>query len=269
LVQFIGESLQEGARKRLVDVPAEVQPGSAFETIPREQIHNASKRLFDAMKRQHCAVGRDWQRYLVNIGPDQIKAQLHQHREAFAALPEIIAVVTKAHPQVRAVVNRFALYAAALRMAIAAELLPWSVEEADAGIIACMQRWVTQRGNIDTTGELQRAADVVSATIKAALSDRFITIHKPNRVWEPATEADAIKQRTANSFDGYAKTDRVLVRPEAWTRYCNGMDPHEIAKHLQEQGTLIPSRDGKLSKAEQVIGKVDRFYALSLTRLTP
>jgi uncharacterized protein (DUF927 family) len=39
LVQFIGKSLQEGARKRLVDVPAEVQPGSAFETIPHDRIH--------------------------------------------------------------------------------------------------------------------------------------------------------------------------------------------------------------------------------------
>jgi putative DNA primase/helicase len=273
LAEFIGRSLQEGARKRLVDIPAEVQPGSAFETIPREQIHIVGRRLFDAMKRHHGAVGRDWQRYLVNIGPDQIKTQLHQYRETFAALPEIVAVFTKAHPQVRAVVNRFALYAAALRMAIAAELLPWSVEEADAGIIACMQRWVTQRGNVDTAGELQRAADAVVVNIKAALSGRFITIHKPKRVWEPATKADKIKQKRAekraDSIDGYAKPDRVLVRPEAWPRYCNGVDPHEIAKHLQEQGALLTSRDGKLSKAEQVIGKVDRFYVLSLTRLTP
>ena len=76
LAEFIGRSLQEGARKRLVDVPAEVQPGSAFETIPREQIHIESKRLFDAMKRQHGAVGRDWQRHLVDVGPDKIKAEL-------------------------------------------------------------------------------------------------------------------------------------------------------------------------------------------------
>ena len=33
LAEFIGRSLQEGARKRLVDIPAEVRPGSAFETI--------------------------------------------------------------------------------------------------------------------------------------------------------------------------------------------------------------------------------------------
>src|SRR5262249_9538611 len=32
--------------------------------------------------------------------------------------------------------------AAALRMAIEATLLPWTVEESDAGIIACMRRWV-------------------------------------------------------------------------------------------------------------------------------
>src|SRR5262245_59419148 len=120
LSEFIDKDLQEGARKRLVDVPAEVQPGSAFETIPREQIHTASKRLFDAMKRQHGAVGRDWQRHLVDIGPDKLKAHLHEHREAFLALLEVVAVAATAHPQVRAVVNRFALYAAALHMAIAA-----------------------------------------------------------------------------------------------------------------------------------------------------
>ena len=69
LSQFIGPSLQEGARKRLVDVPAEVQPGSAFETIPREQIHVEGKHFFDAVKRQHGAVGLAWQRRLVGARP--------------------------------------------------------------------------------------------------------------------------------------------------------------------------------------------------------
>src|SRR5262249_44223605 len=158
LAQFIGKNLQEGARKRLVDVPAEVRPGSAFETIAREQIHIEGKRLFDAMKRQHGAVGRDWQGHLVHLGPDKIKAELHEHREAFLAVPKVTAVAAKAHPQVRAVVNRFALHAAALRMAIAAGLLPWTVAEADTGIVACMGRWAAQRGNVDTAGEVLRVA---------------------------------------------------------------------------------------------------------------
>jgi putative DNA primase/helicase len=148
LVQFIGPNLQEGARKRLVDVPAEVRLGSAFETIQRDQIHIEGKRLFDAMKRQHGAVGLAWQRHLVELGPDTIKADLDRHRKVFLALPEVVSVTEKAHPQARAVVNRFAVYVAALRMTIEADLLPWGIEQAEASIVACMGRWVEQRGNI-------------------------------------------------------------------------------------------------------------------------
>src|SRR4029077_9245532 len=97
-----------------------------------------SKRLFDAMKRHHGAVGRDWQHHLVDIGPDKIKAELHEHREAFLALREVLAVDAKAPPAVRARGNRFALHSPAPRMAIAGGLLPWTIEEADMGIVACM-----------------------------------------------------------------------------------------------------------------------------------
>jgi hypothetical protein len=47
---------------------------------------------------------------------------------------------------------------------------------------------------------------------------------------------------------------------------CNGL-AHEIAEYLRQRGVLIPGDDGKLSKLEQVIGKLDRFYVLSLTPL--
>jgi uncharacterized protein (DUF927 family) len=267
--EFIGERLQEGARKRLVDIPAKVQPGSAFETIPREQIHDASKRLFDAMKRHHGAVGRDWQRYLVDIGPDKIKAQLYQHREAFAALLEVVAVVAKAHPQVRAVVNRFALLAAALRMAIAAGLLPWTIEEADVGIIACMQRWVTQRGNVDTAGEVVRAASEVKRKLAASLWDQFIHINKSKTgKLIPATEADEAKAKTPEHFDGFIKSDHVLIRPEAWRRYCDGVEPAKIARHFLDRGLLVPGDNGSLSKSQQVIGGSGRFYVLRMAALT-
>jgi len=221
------------------------------------------------MKCQHGAVGRDWQRHLVNIGPDKIKAGLHEHRGAFLALPEVLAVAAKAHPQVRAVVNRFALYAAALRMAIAAELLPWSVEEADAGIIACMQRWVLQRGNFDTAGEVVRAARQVERELVSGLDENFIHIHKTGGRWKPLTEADELKQKTPERFDGYVKPDHVLLWPGALRRRCNGIDPVEIARHLQQRGVLIPGDDG-MARPEQVLGsKVHRFYVLSRARLTP
>jgi putative DNA primase/helicase len=272
LIQFVGKSLQEGARKRLVDIPAEVQRGSAFETIPRDLIHDEGKRLFDAMKRHHGAVGRDWQRHLVDIGPDKIKTEFHDHREAFLALPEVVAVATKAHPQVRAVMNRFSLFAAALRMAITAGLLPWAVNESDTGIVACMQRWVAQCGNLDTDGEIVRAASEVERELVSRLGDNhFIHIRKSGNKWMPASEADEFRQRTPVLFDGYVKPDRILVRPEAWRRFCNGFDPADIARYFQQRGALIAD-DNSVSKAEQVIGKVERFYVLSravLTALTP
>jgi putative DNA primase/helicase len=271
LSQFIGPALQEGARKRLVDVPAEVQPGSAFETIPRDQIHVEGKRFFDAVKRQHGAVGLAWQRYLVQLGTDRIKEYLDRHRKAFLALPEVAIVTERAHPQVRAVVNRFALLAAALHMATEADLLPWGTEQADTGIVACMNRWVAQRGNLDTAGEIVRVARQVEADVIAGMSDRFIHLHLSDNRWTPVTSADEVKQQTPELFDGYAKPDRVLVRPEVWRRYCNGFDPAEIAEHFKQRRVLIPGTDS-LSKAEQVIGEINRFYVLSreaLTALTP
>ena len=167
----------------------------------------------------------------------------------------------------RAVVNRFALYAAALRMAIAAGLLPWSVEEADAGIAACTQRWVTQRGNVDTAGEVMHAARQVERELVSGLGERFIHIRRSGTKWMPVSEADEFRQRTPELFDGYVKPDRILVRTEAWRRFCNSVDPAEIARHFQQRGSLIADDNG-VSKAEQVIGKVERFYVLSRAALT-
>ena len=267
LVQFIGKELQEGARKRLVDVPAEVQPGSAFETIPKELINTEVPRLFDVMRRQHGAVGLAWQRHLVEIGPDRIKADLDRYRRAFRALPEVIAVTEKAHPQVRAIVNRFALYAAALRMAIEAGLLPWTVENADAGTIACMGRWVAQRGNLDTAGEIVRAARQVETVLLAKLNDSFIHIRMNGKAWVPATEADTIKQQTPKDFDGYVKLDRILIRTEAWRRYCNGVDPADVARFFKQRGALIAGGND-ISKSEQVFGTTERFYVFARASLT-
>jgi hypothetical protein len=68
-----------------------------------------------------------------------------QHREAWLALPVVAAVREQASPQARSVINRFALVAAALRMAIEAKLLPWTVADTDLGVAACMTRWAAVR----------------------------------------------------------------------------------------------------------------------------
>ena len=60
-------------------------------------------------------------------------------------------------------------------------MLPWTIENADAGIVACMARWVAQRGNVDTAGEIVRAALQIEADLVAGMSDRFIHIHKTGK----------------------------------------------------------------------------------------
>src|SRR5215831_12968272 len=141
-----------------------------------------------------------------------------------------------------------ALFAAALRMAIAAKLLPWTNEETDAGIVACMGRWVAQRGNLDTAGEIVRAAQQVERELVRGLDDRFIHID----------EIDS---------DGYAKPDRILVNPEAWRRRCNGFNPSDIARQFEQRGVLIVGGGGKMSRAEQVVGGTHRFYVLVRSKL--
>jgi hypothetical protein len=66
----------------------------------------------------------------------------------------------------------------------------------------------------------------------------------------------------------YVEPNRILVRPEAWRRYCNGFDATAMAQHFQQRGALI-SDDNSLSKSEQVIGKTGRFYVLCQASLTP
>jgi hypothetical protein len=129
-------------------------------------------------------------------------------------------------------------------------------------------RWVAQRGNVDTAGEIVRAARQVEADLVAGMSDRFIHIHQADKRWTPISPADEIRQQTPELFDGYAKPDRVLVRPKAWRRYCNGFNPAEIAGHFKQRGVLIAGDTG-VSRAEQVIGTIGRFYVLSRAALTP
>ena len=77
--------------------------------------------------------------------------------------------------QVRSIINRFALVAAALRMGIEAELLPWSIEFIDLGIAACMTRWIASRnGRLDLAGEMLGAIEQIRAILAADLHGRFI-----------------------------------------------------------------------------------------------
>jgi uncharacterized protein (DUF927 family) len=260
-----GERIPAGRKVRLVDVPAEVEPDSAFENCSAHGIEELGKRFYPLTLRLHGAVGRAWLQHLVDLGTDDLTARLRRHRDEWLALPAIAEVRKTATAQVRSILNRFALIAAALRMAIEAKLLPWSVDDTDRGVAACMTRWLTSRkGRLDVAGEMLSAIEQIRTILSADLHGRFIHQRLNDGNLDYATPADATKRDTL----GYVKDGRILVEPTAWRSVlCQGYDPEKTARHLKKEGYLITD-EGKLQHQTKVKrgGEVvkTRFYALDL-----
>ena len=247
-----GEKVPAGLKVRLVDVPAEVQPDSAFETCPREQIEELGKQFYPLTSELHGAVGRAWLQYLVDLGAEKIGALVRHHRDEWLKLPAVAAVRAKSSVQVHSILNRFALVAAALRMAIEAKLLPWSIDETDCGVAACMARCLTSRnGRLDLTGEVLGAIEQIRTILAADLHGRFIHLRiDDDGKLDYANAADATKRDTL----GYVKDGRILVEPTAWRGVlCAGYDPEKTARHLKTEGLLMADEaGGKLQRKEKV-----------------
>jgi putative DNA primase/helicase len=261
-----GEKVPAGLSVRLVDVPAEVQPESAFETCPVDQIEELGKRFYPLTTQLYGAAGRKWLQHLVDLGPDEIQARLRRHREEWLAIPTIDAVRTSATGQVRSVINRFALVAAALRMAIEADLLPWSMDDSDLGIASCLVRWAASRkGRLNLAGEMVSAVEQIRGLLTANLQGRFIHLEINGAgELEYANPSDETKRDTL----GFVKHGRILVEPTAWrAELCAGFDPEKTARHLKDEG-LLATDTGKLQRQHKILrgGSVEkgRFYDLDM-----
>jgi putative DNA primase/helicase len=261
-----GEKVPAGLKVRLVDVPAEVQTDSAFETCPREQIEELGRQFYPLTVALHGAVGRAWLQHLVNLGAEKIGALVSHHRDEWLKLPAVAAVRAKSSVQVHSILNRFGLVAAALRMAIEANLLPWSIDDTDCGVAGCMVRCLASRnGRLDLTSELLGAVEQIRTILAADFHGRFIHLRiNVDGKLDYANAADSTKRDTL----GYVKDGRILVEPTAWrTVLCAGYDPGKTAGHLKTEGLLLADETGgKLQRQEKVKRGGDvvtaRFYVL-------
>jgi uncharacterized protein (DUF927 family) len=258
-----------GQLVRMVDVPALVQPDSALETIDKSKIDEAGRRFYAATGEYHGSIGYDWLKHLVAMGPAAIKAKLKEHRGPWLALPQVAQIKSRAHPQVVSVINRFCLIAAALILAVEAEIMSWSTDDTDAGIIACMDRWVRQRGNTDAAGELLQEISRRRQTFAATIDDRLIRLARDERGrLVPASTADQNKidaARVDAVFDGYQKDQRILLTPDAWQRLWVGLDADAVRNHLLRTQLLMPGKEpGRATSPEKVgRGAPERFYVLA------
>jgi hypothetical protein len=168
------------------------------------------------------------------------------------------------------VVSRFALVAAALSMAITdAAILPWTIADADAALIACMERWLCQRGNTDAAGELLQEIRRRRQAFAATLDDRLIRLRRDGRRLVPASAADRGKvdaaERSAAVFNGYIKDGRILLTPAAWHRLWTGLDGGAIKEHLLRAQLLICGAGGDVPSLEKFKtgARPGRFYVLA------
>jgi putative DNA primase/helicase len=265
-LQAAGEKVPAGMMVRLVDIPAEVQRESAFETFPVDQIEEVGRRFYPLTTKLHGAVGRAWLQHLVDLRPEKIQALFKKHREAWLSIGVIASVRATATGQVRSVINRFALVAAALRMAIEAGLLPWSVEDTDLGIAACMTRFAANRtGRLDLAGEMVSAVEQIREILTANLQGRFIHLHIDE---EDGRLAMGFGDENKRETLGFVKDGRILVEPTSWHKVlCAGFDPQKTARHLRDEGLLVADPD-KLQKQEKVVRggmpAKNRFYVLDM-----
>jgi len=261
-----GEKVSAGLLVRLVDVPAEVRAESAFETCPVDKIEELGKKFYPLTTQLHGAVGRAWVQHLVDLGPEEIQRRIRLHREAWLALPAVAAVRGAATGQVRSVLNRFALVAAALRMAIDAALLPWTVEDTDLGVADCLVRWASGRkGRLDLAGEMVSVVEQIRGILVANIHGRFIHLQLNDETGElEYCGSDESKRDTL----GFVKADRILIEPSAWRNLlCAGHDPKKTAEHLKAEN-LLHHDPGSLQHQSKVLrgGSVQngRFYALEM-----
>jgi hypothetical protein len=135
-----GQRVTDGMRTRFADIPAEVQPASVFETFGADAIPGLGKKYYPLLGKLYGAVGDAWLQFLVDMGPEKIKAEVNHQQQEFRARPRVQAIYQGAAPYQRSVVDRFGTVAAACRMAIEVGL-PWKSEDTDADMEACLIRW--------------------------------------------------------------------------------------------------------------------------------
>jgi hypothetical protein len=255
-------------------VPALVGVMTALETFTHAQIGEVGPRLYPLLARRHGAVGQAWLRYLVDLGEAEIKAKLDQHRREWLAQPEIAELINH-DPKDDSVLRRFALLAAALRMAVEAGLWPWSAESSDRAILACALRWAKGKDTSVVTLEENAAEQKLRELILSERdANRLVVLNKEpggRGTFIPAPEHAVIYEaletfKNAGTLAGFIKVDgettRILLYAQAFHRLgaACGLAPDVLAAHLQRAKLLE-------IKKEKVGGKADHFYVFPGTFL--
>ena len=235
-----------GQEVRIAEIPADAGAGlGAFENLHGMGSGDAFARGVTASAKANQ--GHAAMRWLEAISRDPVEvgAQI----EAFRAEWLQLHVPAGSDGQVSRVAGRFALVAAAGKLATLLGILPWPENEAERAAATCFAAWLDHRGG-SGSAELRDGVAAVRLFLENHGSSRF----------EPAWNTEERDIRTVNRA-GFRRAEsngkgwHYYVLPTVWRdEVCKGRDAQAIARHLVEKGWLQPDGKGHPSRTQSISG---------------
>lgn len=255
-----GKRAHAGQELRMVDIPAEVVPGSVFEdTHGHDGGAPFALYLAKASEAQHGHAGRAWLAWCVEHA-DSLRERTREAVERLAAL----WVPEAASGQVHRVGRRFALVAAAGELATEAGVTGWPAGAATAAARDCFHAWINARPGGAGSAEEAAMLAQVRRWLQLNGAGRFTWWHRAlddrapdkgmragyRRLMTPEgkpvkTDSDHMAEfgETMRPSDAAESVVEHFVFPEVFdAEVCEGFDAQAVKRLLRERGHLLPEK---------------------------
>ncbi|GBR28625.1 DNA/RNA helicase [Komagataeibacter oboediens DSM 11826] len=265
-----GQRPMAGQEVRLVNVQADAGAGMGL----FENLHDMASPgdLADHIRRaartSYGTASRAWLQALVMDRNEDEAALTDTIKQIVArfeeqALPDAAPV----DGQVRSVVRRFGLVAAAGEMATAYGVLPWQRGEATRAALVCFRSWLDDRGGTQAA-EDRTAIEQVRLFIEEHGESRFTLLGGLDG------DGDDSRSRTINragyrrkvTTEGGAEKWEYLIFPAVWREVvCKGLDARRAAQSLIAAGYLNSGGGGSPTSVikDPEKEKAARFYVVN------
>jgi putative DNA primase/helicase len=226
----IGQRAKAGQAVRLIDLTADDRAHGAFDVL-HDKADGAA--LSDALKAataaSYGAAGPAFVAALIALGREAVAAIVRTLADAFTAHATAAHGLAAADGQVKRVLERFALLAAAGELATLHGLTGWAEGEAQRAALDAFGRWYAARGG-SKSAEAMEAVARVRAYLSTYGQARF----------EPI---DGGAGRIISERAGWCDDDHYYVHPDAWAAMHKGANPKRTADHLIAAGFLEAGRE--------------------------
>lgn len=230
-----------GVAVRMIDIPHVVSEDATFEDIGS----CGSEMEFVTRIRELALTNYG------HAGPAFVEAVLKNREEAKSRLASLISefvddtVGQEDDPQVGRVARRFAIVAAAGRLASEWGIVPWGPDVSQRAAAACFRAWCDVRGKTNASHEQTNAIRQVRKIFEAYSASRFERISRDAEGRPLDSQLMSVRDRWGyRETDDDGKTVFYVPRDIFKDEICGEHDPKMVARLLRDRGALDPA-DGR------------------------